>query len=96
MAIYAVLLTILGKTKPQNGLQGHQKCRQYDIPSDFVVKFQAIDIAEVILALIRQPNVVLTLWRNRQSRRERLSTSEAHGSTTKSDGMWENLVSTRK
>ncbi len=57
------------------------------IPPDFVVKSQAIDIAEVILALIRQPNVVSTLWRNRQSRRERLSTSEAHGSTTKSDGM---------
>jgi hypothetical protein len=31
------------------------------IPSDFVVKIQALDIAEVILALIRQPNVVSTL-----------------------------------
>jgi hypothetical protein len=57
------------------------------IPPDFVVKSQAIDVAEVILALIRQPTVVSTLWRNRQSRRERLSTSETHGSTTKSDGM---------
>jgi hypothetical protein len=48
------------------------------IPSDSVVKSQDLDIAEVILALIRQPNVVSTLWRNRQSRREQLSTSEAH------------------
>jgi hypothetical protein len=63
------------------------------IPPDFVVKSQAIDIAEVILALIRQPNVVSTLWRNRQSRCERLSTSEAHRSTTKSNGMWEKPVS---
>jgi len=57
------------------------------IPPDFVVKSQVIDVAEVILALIKQPNVVSTLWRNRQSRRERLSTSEAHGSTTKSGEM---------
>jgi len=61
--------------------------RRFQIPPDFVVKSQAIDVAEVILARIRQPNVVSTLWGNRQSRRERLSTSEAHGSTTKSDGM---------
>jgi hypothetical protein len=61
---------------------------QDQIPPDFVVKSQAIDVAEVILALIRQPNVVSTLWRNRQSRRERLSTSETHGSTTKSGGIW--------
>jgi transposase InsO family protein len=62
--------------------------RIFQIPPDFVVKSQAIDVAEVILALIRQPTVVSTLWRNRQSRREWLSTSETHGSTTKSDGMW--------
>jgi len=62
---------------------------KYQIPPSFVVKSQAIDIAEVILVLIRQPIVVSTLWRNQQSRRERLSTSEAHGSTTKSDGMWQ-------
>src|SRR5215470_16557868 len=65
------------------------------IPPDFVVKSQAIDVAEVILALIRQPTVVSTLWRNRQSRREWLSTSETHESTTKSDGMWnfpENII----
>jgi len=61
--------------------------RRFQIPPDFVVKSQAIDVAEVILALIRQPNVVSTLWSNRQSRRERLSTSEAHGSTTKSGEM---------
>ena len=57
------------------------------IPPDFVVKSQAIDVAEVILALIRQLNLVSTLWRNRQSRRKRLSISEVHGSTTKADGM---------
>jgi hypothetical protein len=68
---------------------GAPLCEFSQIPPDFVVKSQAIDVAEVILALIRQPNVVSTLWRNRQSRRERLSTSETHGSTTKSDGMWE-------
>jgi hypothetical protein len=49
------------------------------IPPDCVVKSHAIDVAEVILALIRPPNVVSTRWSNRQSRRERLSTSETHG-----------------
>src|SRR5215471_19638599 len=70
--------------------------RNCQIPPDFVVKSQAIDVAEVILALIRQPNVVSTLWRNRQSRRERLSTSETHGSTTKSEcavkAQWRNVA----
>jgi len=61
--------------------------RHVQIPPDFVVKSQAIDVAEVILALIRQLNLVSTLWRNRQSRRKRLSISEAHRSTTKADGM---------
>jgi hypothetical protein len=65
------------------------ECESFQIPPDFVVKSQAIDVAEVILALIRQLNLVSTLWRNRQSRRKRLSISEAHGSTTKADGMWE-------
>ena len=37
--------------------------RRFQIPPDFVVKSQAIDVAEVILALIRQPNVVSTLGR---------------------------------
>ena len=35
--------------------------RRFQIPPDFVVKSQAIDVAEVILALIRQSNVVSTL-----------------------------------
>ena len=61
--------------------------RRFQIPPDFVVKSQAIDVAEAILALIRQLNLVSTLWRNRQSRRKRLSISEVHGSTAKADGM---------
>jgi hypothetical protein len=58
------------------------------IPPDLVVKSQAIDMAEIILSRIRRPNAVHTLCRNRISRFEQLSTSEAHWSTTKSDGMW--------
>jgi hypothetical protein len=58
------------------------------IPPDLVVKSQAIDITEIILSRIRRPNAVQTLCRNRISRFEQLSTSEAHWSTTKSDGMW--------
>jgi hypothetical protein len=59
----------------------------FQIPPDLVVKSQAIDIAEVILSRIRRPNAVHTLCRNKTSRFEQLSTSEAHWSTTKSDGM---------
>jgi hypothetical protein len=62
------------------------------IPPDLVVKSQAIDITEVILSRIRRPNTVQTLCRNRISRFEQLSTSEAHWSTTKSDGMCEKRV----
>jgi hypothetical protein len=58
------------------------------IPPDLVVKSQAIDITEIILSRVRRPNAVQTLCRNRISRFERLSTSDAHWSTTKSDGMW--------
>jgi hypothetical protein len=48
------------------------------IPPDLVVKSQAIDMAEIILSRIRRPNAVQTLCRNRISRFEQLSTSEAH------------------
>jgi site-specific recombinase XerD len=57
------------------------------IPPDLVVTSQAIDITEINLSRIRRPNAVHTLCRNRISRLEQLSTSEAHWSTTKSDGM---------
>jgi hypothetical protein len=65
--------------------------KKNQIPPDLVVESQAIDMAEIILSRIRRPNAVQTLCRNRISRFEQLSTSEAHWSTTKSDGMWENL-----
>jgi hypothetical protein len=60
----------------------------FQIPLDLVVKSQVIDMAEIILSRIRRPNAVHTLCRNRISRFAQLSTSEAHWSTTKSDGMW--------
>jgi hypothetical protein len=63
------------------------------IPPDLVVKSQDIDIAEIILSRIRRPKAVQTLCRNRISRFEQLSTSEAHWSTTKSGGMWAFLFS---
>jgi hypothetical protein len=66
----------------------HIRSKKFQIPPDLVVKSQAIDIAEVILSRIRRPNAVHTLCRNKTSRFEQLSTSEAHWSTTKSDGMW--------
>jgi len=62
---------------------------KYQTPPDLVVKSQVIDIAEVMSPFIRRLNVVQTLWRNRKSRGELLSTSEAYWSTTKYDGMWE-------
>jgi hypothetical protein len=52
--------------------------RKSQIPPDLVVKSQAIDMAEIILSRIRRPNAVHTLCRNRISRFEQLSTSEAH------------------
>src|SRR5262245_14218608 len=60
----------------------------FQIPPDLVVKSQAIDIAEINSSRIRRPNAVPILCRNRISRFAQLSTSEAHWSTTKSDGMW--------
>jgi hypothetical protein len=62
--------------------------RNWQIPTDLVVKSQAIDIAEINSSRIRRPNAVPMLCRNRISRFAQLSTSEAHWSTTKSDGMW--------
>jgi hypothetical protein len=59
----------------------------FQIPPDLVVKSQTIDITKIILSRSRRPNAVQTLCRNRISRFEQLSTSEAHWSTTKSDGM---------
>jgi hypothetical protein len=61
--------------------------RYFQIPPDLVVKSQAIDIAEINSSRIRRPNAVPMLCRNRISRFAQLSTSEAHWSTTKSDGM---------
>src|SRR5262249_24462985 len=64
-------------------------CRsQTQIPPDLVVKYQAIDIVEVIFSLIWRWDIAQTSCRNRQSRCEPLSPSEAHRSTTKSGGMW--------
>ena len=59
----------------------------FQIPPDLVVEYQGIDIVEVILSLIWQRSIVQTSGRNRKSRCEPLSPSEAHQSTTKSDGM---------
>jgi hypothetical protein len=60
----------------------------FQIPPDLVVKFQAIDIAEIILPRIGRPNAAQALCRNRISSFEQPFTSEAYWSTTKSDGMW--------
>jgi hypothetical protein len=56
---------------------------------DLVVKSQTIDSTGAILSLIRRPKIVQTLHRSKKSRLELLFISEAHRSTTKSDGMWE-------
>ena len=58
------------------------------IPPDLVVKYQAIDIVEVIFSLVWQRNIVQTSCRNRKSRCELLSLSGACRSTTKSGRMW--------
>ena len=57
------------------------------IPPDFVVKTQGINIVEIISSLLRRADVVQTSWRNRTSRCELLAPSEAHWSTIKSDGI---------
>ena len=62
---------------------------KFQIPRDLVVKLQGVDIAGVILSLMRRSNVVQTLCRNRKSRIKLLSPSEDHWSTTKSGGIWE-------
>jgi hypothetical protein len=63
------------------------QCHICQIPPDLVVKSQTIDITGDVLSLIRRPKGVQTLHRNRTSRLELLFLSEAHRSTTKSDGM---------
>src|SRR5215831_7329729 len=60
------------------------KCQ---IPPDFVVKSQAIDIMDVIRSRIRRQNVVQTLSSNRLSRYKPLSASEVSWFTTKSVGV---------
>src|SRR5215467_9623993 len=59
------------------------------IPPDFVVKSQAIDIMDVIRSRIRRQNFVQTLSSNRLSRYKPLSASEASWFTTKSVGVWQ-------
>ena len=59
----------------------------FQIPPDLVVKSQVTDIIDIILQLIGRLNGVHRACRNRKSRGELLSTSEAQGSTTKYDGM---------
>jgi hypothetical protein len=64
-------------------------CGHSQIPPDFVVKAQAIDIMDVIRSRIRRQNVVQTLSSNRLSRYKPLSASEASWFTTKSVGVWD-------
>jgi hypothetical protein len=61
--------------------------RKTQIPPDFVVKSQPIDIMDVIRSRIRRQNVVQTLSSNRLSRYKPLSASEASWFTTKSVGV---------
>src|SRR5205085_11062435 len=63
-------------------------CRNCQIPPDLVVKYQGVDIVEVISSLILRRNIVRTSCRNRKWRCGPLSPSEAHRSTTKFSGMW--------
>src|SRR5262249_35343457 len=56
--------------------------RNFQIPPDLVVKWQTIDIANVILSLIWRRHLVHAEGRNRKSRCEALSPSAAHRFTT--------------
>ena len=56
--------------------------KKMQIPPDLVVKWQAIDIANVILSLIWRRYLVHAEGRNRKSRCEALSPSAAHRFTT--------------
>src|SRR5215471_14661404 len=58
------------------------------MPPDFVVQTDALERAEVIIEPHSRSAVVHMSCQNRTSRGELLSPSEAHWSTTKSDGMW--------
>ena len=64
----------------------------FQIPPDFVVKSQAIDIIGLILPLIRGQNVIETSRRHMKSRFELLSPSKGNWFTTKSDGMWKSQL----
>ena len=64
--------------------------RFFQIPPDLVVKYQAIDIVELIFSLIWRQNIVQTSCRNRKWRCEPLSPSEVHRATTKSGGIRKN------
>src|SRR5262249_11919620 len=66
-----------------------REVRKYQIPPDLVVKYQAVDIVEVISSLIWRRNIVQTSCRNRKWRCGPLSPSDAYGSTIKSGGIWE-------
>src|SRR5262245_5758416 len=58
------------------------ECENIQIPSDFVVKCQVIDIPSVVFLLIWQRHLVQTGGRNKKSRCEPLSPSEMLRSTT--------------
>ena len=73
------------KSKP--GTPAAMVSQKNQIPPDLVVKSQATDIIDILLQLIRRLNGVHRACRNRKSRSELLSTSEAQWSTTKSDGV---------
>jgi hypothetical protein len=62
--------------------------KKSQIPSDLVVKYQELEIIEVIVSLIWRRTIVQTSCRHRKARCEPLSPSQAHRSTTKSGGMW--------
>src|SRR5215472_10505544 len=56
--------------------------RTIQIPSDLVVKLQAIDIVEVVFSLLWRRNIAQTSCRNGKTRFELPSPWEAHWSTT--------------
>jgi hypothetical protein len=64
-----------------------QMSGERQIPPDLVVKYQGIDIAGIISSPISRRNSAQRSYRNRKTRFERPSPSEAHWSTTKSGGM---------
>ena len=63
--------------------------RNFQIPSDLVVKSQATDIIDLLLQLARHPNGVHRSCHHRKSRGTVLSTSAFQWATTKFDGVCE-------